>query len=74
MATIRIDFFDEKGDNISKLVRMTKGKASPWHSSGIFTYSHPILGDIGIGSYSNGSIIVHEGYSFVRTEEEKDGE
>jgi len=65
MGTTPIDFFDEEGDNISELVRVTKGKASPWHSSGVFTYSHPILGDIDIGSYSSGSILVHDGYSYT---------
>ena len=69
MSTTRIDFFDGEGNNISDLVRVTKGKATPWHSSGVFTYTHPLLGDIDIGSHSSGSILMHNGYSYTTKDE-----
>ena len=57
-------FYDEEGNDISNLIEITKGKATPWHSSGVFTYKHPVLGDVDIGSHSSGNIILNDGYSY----------
>ncbi len=59
----RIIFHDEDGNDISDLVRVTSGKATPFHSSGIFTYAHPVLGDVDIGSHSSGHVSTRGGYS-----------
>ena len=63
---IRLDFFDKDGDNISEFVQITQGKASPWHSSGVFTYTHPLLGEVDIGSHSSGHIMLKAGYSYTK--------
>ena len=65
----RIDFFDEDGNNISELVKTTKVRSSPWHTSGVFTYSHGLLGDIDIGAFSGGSISTNDGYTYTSTGE-----
>ena len=64
--TISLNFFDEEGNDITELVVLTNCKASPWHSSGVFAYQNPILGDIHIGSHSSGNILMRDGYSYTK--------
>ena len=71
--TKQLAFFDEDGDDISKLVSITHERSSPWHSSCAFTYSHAILGDIDIGMYTAGCISIFEGYSFKEIDLDKEG-
>lgn len=72
MDTKQLAFFDEDGDDISKLVSVTHERSSPWHFSCVFTYFHAILGDIDIGVYTSGHISIFKGYSYKEVDLDKE--
>ena len=69
---LKMTIFDKNDEDISCLVSLANEKASPWHSTGIIVYEHPILGNLNIGYFSSGSITMEEGYRYkLRQEGEK---
>ncbi len=61
-------FSDEDGNDITELVKLSNGRATPWHSSATFVYEHPVFGNVEIGYNTNGYITMSAGYVYKEVE------